>query len=188
MGQQRDADWYDQVYLSPPAAHYSLPPDEAPWAGIWAWCVDQMPSEARSVVDLGCGPGHFLEMLHLSRPDINATGVDFSGVAIQMAEARGLPNEQFRWVHGDIFTFSDLEGVDVVVCTEVLEHVEGDLDLLAALPKGMTVLGTVPPTLGPSHVRSFACMAEVVDRYERVLAIQAVKTVNGLYCFRGTVE
>ena len=54
---------------------------------------------------------------------------------------------------------------DTILCTEVLEHVVDDVSVLERIPKGKQVLATVPNFDYESHVRFFANVGEVRDRY-----------------------
>lgn len=48
------------------------------------------------MTDIGCGPGHFAELLNHQERNITYTGIDYSCVAIEMAKRKALPgNYQF---------------------------------------------------------------------------------------------
>jgi SAM-dependent methyltransferase len=101
---------------------------------------------ARRVVDIGCGSGHLLHALADRMPAARYVGVDYSENAIR--RGRDLLPEA-RWLIGDAAA-PPLEGnsFDLVLCTEVLEHLDRPRDVLEALarlcaPKGRIVV-TVP--------------------------------------------
>ena len=54
---------------------------------------------------------------------------------------------------------------DVVVATEFLEHVEGDLLILDRIRPSTRVYGSVPNFPHPAHVRHFNSREEVYARY-----------------------
>lgn len=101
---------------------------------------------ARQVVDIGCGSGHLLRALSDRTPGARFVGVDFSENAIR--RARNVLHEA-RWLVGDAYAPPLKEAsFDLVLCTEVLEHLERPREALDALvrlcaPDGRVVL-TVP--------------------------------------------
>lgn len=95
------------------------------------------------VVDLGCGDGALLSRLGGSR-----TGVDISAVRLSRASAPGA-----RLVVGDVATWGEPEAADVVLCTEVIEHLPEPERLLANIcriltPDGVALVGTLNDPLG----------------------------------------
>lgn len=59
------------------------------------------------------------------------------------------------------------------VALEFLEHVEDDLGVIEAVPKGALMVFSVPTYDAAGHVRCFASPEEVVDRYGKLLELQA---------------
>ena len=85
--------------------------EEAPLAQhVAAWIKDQAPGE---VVDMGCGPGHFVKAL-LSE------GVPTTGYEIDI---RG---SESGITYGDITDAHPLASAGAVICLEVLEHIAPD--------------------------------------------------------------
>jgi trans-aconitate methyltransferase len=119
------------------------------------------------VLDIGCGPGQFAELLHAAGLR-SYLGFDFSAEAIGQAEAR-VPS--YRFETGDARTTDAFDGFAyrVVTCLEVLEHVEADLDVLRRIRTGTRFLGTVPSFPSAAHVRWFTDPAGVAARYGEVL-------------------
>lgn len=101
--------------------------------------------DGKSVVDVGMGPGIALnELLRGSHPTTIA-GFDFSARAIEVARA-AMPEGEFST--RDIFSDPPADQFDVVICTEVLEHLQDPGSALRtiaglAMPGGTLVL-TVP--------------------------------------------
>lgn len=86
----------------------------------------------RSVVDIGCGPGHLIEALHSS--GIQVLGLDYSLAAKESVARKGLPFQTF-----DLTTPGLVPGApwDLVVCCEVAEHLEArHADLFVQLLAG----------------------------------------------------
>jgi len=99
-----------------------------------------------SVLDVGCGSGHLLAGVKKLWPQATLNGVDFSSKSIELA-ARLHPEIAFRQM--SIFDLGEMEqAFDLVLCTEVLEHLEAADEALAGLyarcrPGGAVVI-TVP--------------------------------------------
>lgn len=121
-------------------------PDGPPWA--WEWRSRLLRGEARTgerVLDLGCGAGHFLTLL--DRLGAVPVGVELSERALERARARAPgaethllgPDGSIPLVHGSI---------DLVWCSEVLEHVADVGALLSevrrVLRPGGRLLATTP--------------------------------------------
>lgn len=91
-------------------------------------------ADPRTIHEVGCGEGYWV--LRWRERGIEARGTDFSGRVIEMAQA----NAAERGLSADVFavrSIYDLEpgrdGADLVVCCEVLEHLEDPARGLRAL-------------------------------------------------------
>lgn len=182
MKEELDADHYDRVFAE--SAPYALGPDDAPWAPLWRWLVARVrPRE--NVVDFGCGPGHLAELLHRrGHPPDRYLGVDFSAEALRQARRRA---PGYRFVRRDVVVAARELGSETgaAVLCEVLEHIEGDLELLSALPSDTRVLATVPSYDSAGHVRHFETFSAVCARYEQIVQISAVVRIGRCFGFSG---
>ena len=104
----------------------------------------ERPSE---ILDVGCGEGFLTKQLSKAMPEANIRACDLRASAIEYAEKHnGRSNIYYR--EGDLF--GDIAGedatCDVVVCTEVLEHLQSYEKALAILTKlaGKRVVISVP--------------------------------------------
>lgn len=167
------SEFYDMGYQASDA--YRAPSEGSTYVRSWQKIVALTKEfEAESVLDIGCGPGQFAEYFLKSLPNCKYTGVDFSVVAIEAARAR-CPSAQF--LHLDV-TKADLPtDHDVIVCTEVLEHIMLDVDLVSSLPPGKLFIGSVPNFDSFGHVRVFENETEVQDRYGPLLRNMMVERV-----------
>lgn len=100
--------------------------------------------DGTDVLDAGCGTGHMLsELLRWSTPR-SVSGCDFSQAAIDFSRDR-FP--KFHFFRHDVYDALPTQ-FDVVICTEVLEHLEHPWDALtnlgAALRDGGVMVLTVP--------------------------------------------
>jgi SAM-dependent methyltransferase len=81
------------------------------------------PTFSGSLLDFGCGLGDALAIFKASYPSAKLFGVDHSREAIELCRKR----------YGDIATFvcgshESVPEVDVIVASNVLEHIENDLE------------------------------------------------------------
>lgn len=74
--------------------------------------------QPRRVIDLGCGPGALMHLLH--EIGVEADGIDYNEISLQLAT----PEVRDRIVIGDASdaTVGASGAYDLVICREVLEH------------------------------------------------------------------
>jgi SAM-dependent methyltransferase len=114
---------------------------------------DRDPGAVR-ILDIGCGNGSWVA-LPLARCGYDVTGIDLHQPSIDTARslARGLPNAHFA-----VGTVEELKeaGFDVIILSEVLEHVHEPEALLrtgaAQLGPGGIVIVTVPNGYGEFEI------------------------------------
>ena len=124
----------------------------------------------KSVLDVGCGQGSFLQELQSEFPNIKPYGIDISPAAIELARER-VPRGRFCVL--DVTDSSLDEKCDLVVCSEVLEHIPDDLLALHNLQKmtGTYLLVSTPQgrmrefEKQVGHVRNYA-PGELVNKIE----------------------
>ncbi|MEE9323368.1 MAG: class I SAM-dependent methyltransferase [Candidatus Aenigmarchaeota archaeon] len=127
----------------------------------------------KNVLDAGCGEGHLLERLHMAEKNSRYYGIDITPVAIDHAKKR-CPFANLKL--GDLHeTKYPDEFFDIIICTEVLEHIFDFESVLKEFgrilkPRGLLVI-TFPnesltiigrfflgrnPIKVPDHVNSFS--------------------------------
>ena len=121
-----------------------LPEDPEPWA--WERRRTLLLNEARAgerVLDLGCGAGRFVAALRDAGAD--PVGVELADGALERAR-RNVPGADLRAMTDEI-PLED-SSVDLVWCSEVLEHVPDTAGLLSevrrVLKTGGRLLATTP--------------------------------------------
>jgi 2-polyprenyl-3-methyl-5-hydroxy-6-metoxy-1,4-benzoquinol methylase len=74
--------------------------------------------DSKSIVDVGCGTGHLLKTIYDKFDNVNLMGLDYSDSALKIAK-KTCPI-------ADLYQFNIYDGYpqkfDIVLCTEVLEH------------------------------------------------------------------
>jgi len=100
--------------------------------------IDDLVKKAapKSIHEIGCGEGYWV--LHWNQQGIDARGSDFSQQVIDLArknaEQKGFPAEKF-YVKSIYDINPEQDSADLVVCCEVLEHLERPNEALGALRK-----------------------------------------------------
>lgn len=116
-----------------------------------------VPDRPYRVLDYGCGRGDLLAML-AEIPWVDARGVDISEKAVSICRERGLQAYQIGAIEQRPF---DHESPDLIVSTEVLEHVPNDRALISEwLEDARRIIYTVPnnclpPGLEKEHLRVY---------------------------------
>jgi SAM-dependent methyltransferase len=187
---EKDAAWYDCYYsrFRDDRSHYS----QSQYYFLYALVVDRLlRAGVDSVLEVGCGRGCLATVLR-DKGFRNYCGFDFSEEQISAAK-KNCP--EFTFHVADAFSTNLFEGdYEAVTCTEFLEHVEGDLEIIARVKKGALFVGSVPNFPFVSHVRHFDSSADVIDRYSMLFDNFRVdpfvfKAKGGIiYIIEGTVK
>lgn len=126
-----------------------------------------------SILEIGCGPGQFANML-FDNGFTNYIGFDYAAEGVALAKQNN-PERANQFVVGDAFQTELMEKeYGLVICFEVLEHVQNDLTLLQRIRPGTRVLLSVPNFNDPYHVRYFKNKDEVWERYSQVVRISDI--------------
>lgn len=142
-----------------------------------------------SILEIGCGAGQFANMLFDSG-FTNYIGFDYAEEGVVLAKQNN-PEQAGRFFVGDAFQTELMEKqYGLVICFEVLEHVQNDLTLLQRIRSGTKMLLSVPNFDDPYHVRYFKNEHEVRERYSKVMHISEISVsmltqVNCLYYIWG---
>lgn len=101
------------------------------------------------LLDIGCGPGHFIS--RLDRSVFEPRGLEPVGEAVEAARSRGLDVDQ-----GDVLSAPLGEGAyDVVTLWHVLEHIDRPDLALARIHTALTAEGLI--VIATPNTRSLAC-------------------------------
>lgn len=166
-GAERGADYYDHSFHTRDSWHEHY--TESQYYPLWIIIADRIRQRgASAVLDIGCGPGQVATLLR-DKGITNYVGIDFSHERIQQAR-KVCPELEF--IEADIFQTDLLHTrqYDTVICTEFLEHVERDLEVIANIQSGVRFFGSVPNFAHAGHVRHFLEADSVQERYSPYFA------------------
>lgn len=156
---------------------YDLPYRHSQYYGLLKKVLHELEqANVRSVLEVGCGSGAFAEML-FDRSQIAYRGFDFSSVGVAKAIAR--TNRPAAFFVGDALSPASYDcNYDAIVCTEVLEHVDRDLEIIGNWRSGALCVCSVPDFDDPTHVRYFTSVEQVRDRYVGFIDIEEIIQVK----------
>lgn len=183
--QEAPADFYDKVFKR---GAYLKHPGRA---RVYEWivgCIKKNGLEDLRLLDVGCGPGGLSALAQGS--GIRIDGYDFSHEAIDQFKSANLGCEAYYGNFSVDPSFLDiLSNYDVIVMSEVLEHIQDDLQLLKKIPHGKRVIITVPHFSDKSHVRFFDSLEDASNYYEKYIKFLDWAILNegtfSVYCFYG---
>jgi 2-polyprenyl-3-methyl-5-hydroxy-6-metoxy-1,4-benzoquinol methylase len=128
---------------------------------------------ASRVLEVGCGSGSFAHLL-LDRSKLDYQGFDFSEVAIRKVRARtGRPDRFSVAKAGDETSLRHEH--DTIVCLEVLEHIENELEVVRSWKPGVLCVCSVPNFDQPDHVRFFRSEDEIARRYGDLIDLASIR-------------
>lgn len=142
---------------------------------ILQWIKKKLPAGG-DILDLGCGNGVITRAI--GRLGYRVTGIDVSEKTISRAKAENtLQNVEFRAVSAEQLV-SEPARYDVIVCSEVLEHLDNPETVVAGIHWLLSADGlalvTVPNGRGPREL----LITRPVQRLQRSPQVSAV--LNGV--------
>lgn len=179
MSKEYEASQYDEIYAAGGSENiYDLPYQHSGYYPLFKAVLRVLTAQGvRSVLEVGCGNGAFAHLMFDKARQITYQGFDFSAVAVERAKDR-TGNHAVFYV-GDARSRENYERqVDAIVCTEVLEHIELDLDVVEKWPRGVYCVCSVPNFDADNHVRFFVSSEEVRSRYGPLIEIDEIIKVK----------
>jgi len=162
ISMERDAEYYNHHYLNKgdEKAEYA----KSTYYALWSIIVDRVRRDGYDrILEIGCGSGQLAAFL-MDQGVKQYIGLDFSARAIDMARM-AVPLGQFIVDDARSSTIYSEADYNIIICTEVLEHIEDDLIIVSRFPPGRRCICSVPSFEHDSHVRCFSDSGEVVARY-----------------------
>lgn len=174
MSIEREAQYYDKVFAARP--EYDCHYEDSPYFELWVRVMNLIPPVG--LIELGCGPGQFAQMLIENGFEYQA-GFDISPVAVKMAQGKN-PDAQF--IVCDL-TEADITG-DFFIALEIFEHTK-DYRIIENIGLGKEIVFTVPDFNDPAHVRYFHSVNEVVERYKNVIRFHHIEKFQSWFICKG---
>jgi SAM-dependent methyltransferase len=175
---EQSTDFYDRMFESGGyGGVYDLPYRHSSYLPLFRGVLREVRRiGARSILEVGCGTGGFAHLL-MENANVRYAGFDFSPVAVEKARRRTGHRELF-FVGDALDADSYKHAYDTIVCTEVLEHIEKDLEVVDKWLPGSNCICSVPNFDADSHVRFFADENQVAARYGENIAIDRIVRIR----------
>ncbi len=116
-------EWTNSAHANRYLALADAVPHRAEGEGVLS---QQVPRDARRVLDLGTGDGRLLALLQVDRPGMRGVGLDFSELMLEAAGRRFAGDERIELVSHDLVAPlpATLGRFDVVVSSMAIHHLE----------------------------------------------------------------
>lgn len=177
MKKEFTASWYDERYkVGGHKKEYFKTPEECIYHKLWL-NVLKLVTKDDKILEIGCGAGQLAKMLIYGGFKY-VKGFDFSKEAIKLCKAN-LPSEYHdKFIIGNVYE-EDVyqEDFNTVICCEVFEHLDDDVEVLSNIKKNSKIIFTVPNFDSKSHVRFFKTREEIKERYQDVVKIVSISEI-----------
>ena len=166
--------YFDEHYRNTKPVDYR----DSKYFHLWSMIITVLKlNNIKSVLEAGCGDGQFGRMV--LNNGINYRGFDFSKEGLKHCKLLNV-------FLGDVTDKSSYEGTEeAIVCTEVLEHIEDDIDIIKKMPEEKLIIISVPDFKHKAHIRRFKSKKEVFKRYGKFFSYFRIAKIRRQYLFWG---
>jgi len=164
-------EFYDQLHGDLPEGEHAL------YRPLNRLVVERLLAcGSRSILEVGCGRGELASLI-LRQVPARYRGFDYSRAGVE--NARATTGWSALFSIGNALDPNAYAGpdYDTIVCCEVLEHIDRDLDVIKLWKPGTWCICSVPNFDYAGHVRFFRSEAQVRDRFGHVIDIASVERV-----------
>jgi len=97
--------------------------------------VKMIPSQDKRILDAGCGEGHLIQKLYIKNKKNSYYGIDITKIALEETKKR-CPYAKLYEMDLSKINFDD-KFFDVILCTEVLEHIYDYKNVIKELERSL---------------------------------------------------
>lgn len=165
MGKERSSSWYDAAFAA--SSLYAAPYNEIQvYLPLWSASAALISYlNIKSILDIGCGMGHFAALMYDRHPEVRYCGMDFSEYAVEYCKDM---YDEMEFYLSDAVVDEINPDFEAYVCQEMLEHITQDVQVIEKIPKGKLLVFSLPRFDADGHVRWFPKSADVISRYEHL--------------------
>lgn len=178
MGELKPAEWYDEIFAN---GKYWNEWVEQFYPLIDGICDLVKEGGYDRILDLGCGIGLLPRRLNQGYK-FEYLGIDFSQVGVEKVKKMGFQAEMMDLSQET----PDFTGVDIVILSEILEHLVDDLGLVEKIPPGTEIIASFPTFDDESHLRHYSNMSQIINRYWHLVDIKHMDTIQRWILIKGT--
>jgi 2-polyprenyl-3-methyl-5-hydroxy-6-metoxy-1,4-benzoquinol methylase len=169
---EQPSNYYDNFFINSPI--HKMQARELDFSILWYEVSNRiLIRNAKTVLDLGCGVGHFCSILYSNGFDGKYIGEDFSKIAIEMANKNNYSSSA-EFILSNI-KYGSVSSIEVITAFEVLEHIRDDDLVINRISKDSIIYFTVPNIDCLGHARYFESKTEVQKYYESKLLIESIE-------------
>jgi len=147
---------------------YSIPPEQTVYFPVWNK-IREILTDKETIMEIGCGSGQLANLL-LRNGKKYISGIDMAEEGIKLAQKMN-PTNKNKFKVGDVDSLDWIGGVDTLISTEVLEHIENDIEVVDKIAAGTRFIFSVPNFKAKGHLRTFQTLEEIKERYKNLTII-----------------
>jgi 2-polyprenyl-3-methyl-5-hydroxy-6-metoxy-1,4-benzoquinol methylase len=183
MSKEKSADYYNAIFKE--SESYQCDYKNSKYYFIWAYIVQALRKIPNpKILEIGCGTGQLAHYLY-DEGFHDYYGFDFSEEAVKIARRR---------VPLSFDIANALDGIaydrdyNVVIATEVFEHIENDKAILKNIKRGAHVFISLPTFNSPAHVRCFKTSISILHRYYNFIESPKIFKMSKWFVCHGTKQ